>query len=43
MFEGLEHHVSIVYGNYLQALEAFAKLVEIPVLKISEEVISWEK
>ncbi len=39
MFEGLEHHVSIVYGSYLQALEAFAKLVGIPVLIISEEVI----
>jgi L-fucose isomerase-like protein len=39
MFEGLEHHVSIVYGNYLLALEAFAKLVKIPVLNFSKEVV----
>jgi hypothetical protein len=38
MFEGLEHHVSIVYGNYLHELEAFARLVKIPVLNMSEEV-----
>jgi L-fucose isomerase-like protein len=43
MFEGLEHHVSLVYGSYLNALEAFAKLVEIPVLNISEEVITRRK
>jgi hypothetical protein len=39
MFEGLEHHVSLVYGSYLNALEAFAKLVELPVLNMSEEVM----
>jgi L-fucose isomerase-like protein len=39
MFEGLEHHVSIVYGNYLLALEAFAKIVNIPVLNFSKEVM----
>ena len=39
MFEGLEHHVSLVYGSYLNALKAFAKLVEIPVLNMSEEVV----
>jgi hypothetical protein len=39
MFEGLEHHVSIVYGNYLLALEAFANLVNIPVLNFSKEVV----
>ncbi len=39
MLEGLEHHVSLVYGNYLSALEAFAKLIELPVLNMSEEVM----
>ena len=39
MFEGLEHHVSLVYGNYLNALKAFAKLVKLPILTLSEEVI----
>jgi len=39
MFEGLEHHISLVYGSYLNALEAFAKLVELPVLNMSEEVM----
>jgi L-fucose isomerase-like protein len=38
MFEGLEHHVSLVYGSYLKALTAFAKLAQISVLYISEEV-----
>jgi L-fucose isomerase-like protein len=38
MFEGLEHHVSLVYGSYLDVLEAFAKLVGVPVLIMSEEV-----
>jgi L-fucose isomerase-like protein len=38
MFEGLEHHVSLVYGNYVSILEAFAKLIELPVLSMSEEV-----
>ena len=38
MFEGLEHHISFVYGDYLSALEAFAKLVGIPVLNMAEEV-----
>jgi hypothetical protein len=28
-----------VYGNYLLALEAFAKLVKIPVLNFSKEVV----
>jgi L-fucose isomerase-like protein len=39
MFEGLEHHVSLVYGNYLNEIKAFAKLVGIPVLDMSKEVI----
>ncbi len=32
MTEGLEHHISLVYGNYAKSLAAFAKLVKIPVL-----------
>ena len=43
MFEGLEHHISLVYGSYLNALEAFAKLVGVPVLIMSEEVRYKEK
>ena len=38
MFEGLEHHISLVYGDYLGLLEAFAKLVKLPVFIMSEEV-----
>jgi L-fucose isomerase-like protein len=36
--EGLEHHISMVYGNHLDALKAFAKFTELPVLSIAEEV-----
>lgn len=32
MKEGLEHHVSLVYGNYLKELQVFASLVGLPVL-----------
>ncbi len=32
MKEGLEHHISITYGEYTEELIAFAKLLEIPVL-----------
>ncbi len=32
MREGLEHHVSLVYGNYLKELQVFASLVGLPVL-----------
>jgi L-fucose isomerase-like protein len=35
MYEGLEHHISIVYGNHLDSLIAFAKLAQIPVLDLS--------
>jgi L-fucose isomerase-like protein len=38
MFEGLEHHISVVYGDYSGLLEAFAKLVKLPVFIMSEEV-----
>ena len=32
MHEGLEHHVSLVYGDYLAELQAFAALASLPVL-----------
>lgn len=32
MQQGLEHHVSLVYGDYLAELQAFARLVSLPVL-----------
>ncbi len=38
MREGLEHHISIVYGNYVDSLTAFAKLAQMPILNLSEEV-----
>jgi len=38
MGEGLEHHVSLTYGNHLAALQAFADLIGLPVLIIGEEV-----
>jgi L-fucose isomerase-like protein len=31
--EGLEHHVSLTYGNYQPALLALAKMLELPVLR----------
>jgi L-fucose isomerase-like protein len=34
MHEGLEHHVSIVYGDYRAELEAFATLVGMPIYHI---------
>jgi L-fucose isomerase-like protein len=33
--EGLEHHISLVYGNYLASLAAFANLINLPVLRLS--------
>jgi L-fucose isomerase-like protein len=38
IFEGLEHHISLVYGDHLKLLQRFAKLVDLPVLIMSEEV-----
>jgi L-fucose isomerase-like protein len=38
MHEGLEHHISFVYGDYLDSLVAFAKLARISILNLSEEV-----
>jgi L-fucose isomerase-like protein len=34
MFEGLEHHISLVYGDYIHLLKTFAKLVGLPILTI---------
>jgi L-fucose isomerase-like protein len=33
--EGLEHHISITYGNYLPELCALAKMFDIPILKLT--------
>ncbi|MCJ7434331.1 MAG: L-fucose/L-arabinose isomerase family protein [Anaerolineales bacterium] len=38
MREGLEHHISIVYGDHMNSLVAFANLAGIPILNLSEEV-----
>jgi L-fucose isomerase-like protein len=32
MQQGLEHHVSLVYGDYLAELQTFARLYSLPVL-----------
>lgn len=32
--EGLEHHISMVYGDHVAALEALAQLLELPVLSL---------
>ena len=32
MKEGLEHHISLVYGNYVDVLYQFANLVGLPIL-----------
>lgn len=34
MHEGLEHHISLVYGDYLAELQAFASISNIPVLEL---------
>ena len=33
--EGLEHHISLTYGNHIPALLAFADLLNLPVLNLS--------
>jgi L-fucose isomerase-like protein len=35
MAEGLEHHVSLTYGDHLPALLALARMLDIPVLQLS--------
>ncbi len=37
MREGLEHHISLTYGNYYAALRSFAEIIKLPVLTIGEE------
>lgn len=32
--EGLEHHISLVYGDYVEALLALARLLNLPVLRL---------
>ena len=32
--EGLEHHISITYGDYVDSLLAFAEFLDIPVLRL---------
>jgi L-fucose isomerase-like protein len=34
MRQGLEHHISLVYGDYLAELQAFARLASLPVLQV---------
>ena len=34
--EGLEHHISLTYGNHTDVLSAYAKLINIPVLWINK-------
>lgn len=34
MQQGLEHHISLVYGDYLAELQAFARLLSLPILLI---------
>jgi L-fucose isomerase-like protein len=35
MNEGLEHHLSLTYGDYVPALLALARMLDIPVLRLS--------
>jgi L-fucose isomerase-like protein len=35
--EGLEHHISLTYGDHVPALLALAELLKLPVLEISFE------
>lgn len=37
MREGLEHHVSMVYGDHLERLQVFARLMGLPVLNLEEQ------
>jgi L-fucose isomerase-like protein len=34
MQQGLEHHISLVYGDFLAELQAFARLAKLPVLQL---------
>jgi L-fucose isomerase-like protein len=37
MHEGLEHHISLTYGDVSLALRAFADLIGLPILTIGKE------
>ena len=43
MREGLEHHVSLTYGNYVQELQAFADLINLPSLRMENTEVKQEK
>ena len=34
MREGLEHHLSLTYGDYQDALESLARLLDLSVLRL---------
>jgi L-fucose isomerase-like protein len=34
--EGLEHHISLTYGDHVPALLAFAKLMKLPIVRLNE-------
>jgi len=35
MAEGLDHHISLTYGDHLQALLALARMLDMPVLRLA--------
>jgi L-fucose isomerase-like protein len=43
MKEGLEHHISLVYGDYLNELRVFADLVGLPVLYFDAKEVVPQK
>ncbi len=34
--EGLEHHISLTYGDHIDVLSAYAELIDIPVIRINK-------
>jgi len=34
MGEGLEHHISLTYGDHIETLESLARMLQIPVLRL---------
>lgn len=39
MREGLEHHISLTYGDYVRELQAFADLIGLPTLKMQPKEV----
>jgi len=39
MREGLEHHISLTYGDHLDALNSFASLINLPLLCLGKEEV----